>query len=244
MHRQTEGIASVAATSSVCETAWPQALLFDLDGTLIDSAPDIAAAVNILLQLHGHAPLRLPEVRSMIGNGVRKLVQRAFAARDVVLDRAGLGHCNDEMMTIYREHLTVLTTKMPGADLLLKAAHSAGVPIAVVTNKPEDFSAEIIARFGWSRFVDCLVGGDTGPEPKPAPDMLHHACRQLRVEPRSAVMVGDGPPDIDAARAACVNSIAVRGGYTNVPVEELGADLIVDSLADVPKALVGLAAHG
>jgi len=216
---------------------WPQAVLFDLDGTLIDSVPDLASAVNDVLATENHPPLAMDEVRMMIGHGVRKLVERAFAARDVSLEGEALDKMTDRMMTIYGRGLTVGTTLMPGAETLLTAYARAGVKIGVVTNKPEAFSRAIIEHFGLGSSVHVIVGGDTGPARKPAPDMLRHALEQLGVGAHRALMVGDSPADIDAAKAMPIASIAVRGGYTTVPADELGADIVIDSLNEVPQAI-------
>lgn len=216
---------------------WPQVVLFDLDGTLIDSVPDIAAAVNELLASEDKPALAVDDVRKMIGNGVRKLVERAFAARGIVLEGDALSAMTDRMMGIYARHLTGETTLMPGAETLVTAYARAGVKIGVVTNKPEAFSREIIAHFGLTDSVHAIVGGDTGPTRKPAPDMLLHALEQLGYGAHRALMVGDSPADVEAAKAVPMPSIAVRGGYTTVPVEELGADVVIDSLTEVPLAI-------
>jgi len=216
---------------------WPQAVLFDLDGTLIDSVPDLAAAVNEVLATENLPALAQGEVRAMIGNGVRKLVERAFAARGVALEGEGLDAKTDRMMTIYGGSLTAGTTLMPGAEMLVTAYARAGVKIGVVTNKPEAFARSIIAHFGLDPSVHVVVGGDTGPARKPAPDMLRHALEQLGYGAHRALMVGDSPADIDAAKAVPMASIAVRGGYTTVPADDLGADIVIGSLSEVPQAI-------
>ena len=215
---------------------WPQAILFDLDGTLIDSVPDIAAAVNQLLATEGVLPLAVDAIRLMIGNGVRKLVEKAFDARDIALEGDALRAMTDRMMGIYGGHLTGATQLMPGARELVTACAGAGVMIGIVTNKPEGFTRTIVDHFGLTSSVRVIVGGDSGTARKPAPDMLLHALEQMKVAPHRSVMVGDSPADIDAARAVPMASIAVRGGYTSMPVEQLGADLVVDGLSEVPQA--------
>jgi phosphoglycolate phosphatase len=144
------------------------------------------------------------------------------------------------MMEIYAHHLTNLTTLMPGAAEAVTAGHGAGAKIAVVTNKPEAFSRAILTHFGLAPFIDLVIGGDSGPARKPAPDMLLHALGQFGIDPRHALMIGDGPADIDAARAANMRSVAVSGGYTAVPAEALGADLHIQTLADLPMAVARL----
>ena len=219
---------------------WPQAILFDLDGTLIDSAPDIAAAVNELLGQDGLPALSVDAVRGMIGNGVKKLVERAYAASGRPVQGEALDRAHERMMGIYGKHLTRHTTMMPGAMEMIVAYKSARVKIGVVTNKPEGFTRDILAHFNLAAHVDAVVGGDTGPARKPAPDMLEHALTQMGLSAARALMVGDSPADIGAAKAAYMASIAVRGGYTTVPADELGADLVISSLMELPAAIEAL----
>lgn len=215
----------------------PKAILFDLDGTLIDSAPDITAAVNELLDGKGLPPLRLPQVKSMIGNGVEKLVERAFAASGRPLSKAELEEANREMAPIYRRHTTRLTRLMPGAAEALARLHVAGVLMGVATNKPQLATREILQHFRLAERLGAIVGGDAVTRKKPAPDALLLALEQLRTEPHEALMVGDSITDVEAARAAGLPVAIIRGGYTQIPADELGADLVCGSLLDLPAAL-------
>lgn len=219
---------------------WPRAVLFDLDGTLIDSVPDIAASVNRLMTAYHLPAHELAAVRAMIGDGVRKLVERAFAAHDIRLDRPALDERYERMMAIYGGHLTEETVLMPGAAEAIVRLRRNGTRLALVTNKPVGFSREILAHFGLSEDFELVVGGDSGPKRKPAPDMLHFVLDQFQLSASEVVMVGDGPADIDAARAAGIASIAVRGGYTTVPVDELGADCVIDRLDELASAVESL----
>lgn len=219
---------------------WPRAILFDLDGTLIDSAPDLHAATNILLARHALGPLTLPQVVSMIGNGVKKLVERAFAAVGRPLEADALETEHEAMIGIYGDHLTVLTTLMPGAREAIEELRGRGVLLGVVTNKPQMPTEAILDHFHLSRFLGAVIGGDAGVEKKPAPDMIFAALERLGVAPEDAVVVGDSPADVGSARAAGVPVIAVRDGYTNVPVDELDADAVIATLADLDGALATL----
>jgi phosphoglycolate phosphatase len=216
-------------------------VLFDLDGTLIDSAADIAAAINEVLAMDRLGPLPVPEVRSMVGNGIRKLVERAYTACGTPLDEARLDARHATMMEVYGHHLTNLTTLMPGAAQAVESCAAAGMRLAVITNKPEGFSREILAHFNLLPPIDLVVGGDSGPARKPAPDMLMHACAAFGISPSDAVMIGDGPADIEAARAVPMRSLAVRGGYTPVPAEQLGADGWIEDLTRLGEAMALLA---
>lgn len=212
-------------------------VIFDLDGTLIDSAADLRGSINIVLVRHGLAELSLPQVVSMIGHGVRKLVERAFAASGKPLQGEALDAAYDEMVGVYESRLTELTTLMPGADAAVQTLHSADVRLGVVTNKPHAATETILAHFGLLEPMLIVIGGDSGLPCKPAPDMLSVALYKLGLDPDDAVMVGDSPADIDCARAAGVRSIAVRGGYTQKPADELGADLVIGSLSELVGVL-------
>lgn len=218
----------------------PKAILFDLDGTLIDSAPDIAAATNELLAGHDLPPLRLDQVKSIIGEGIRKLVERAFIASGAPLSDGDLDEADRAMAPIYRRHLTGLTRLMPGVRETLTHFHLAGVAMGVVTNKPQLATREILLHFGLTDYFGAIVGGDAVTRKKPAPDALLLALDRLQAGPRDALMVGDSVADAGAARAAGIPVVLLRGGYTRVPVEELEADIICDSLLDLPAALQGL----
>lgn len=215
----------------------PTAILFDLDGTLIDSAPDIAAAVNELLAGRDLPPLSVDQVKGMIGGGVTKLVERAFSASGSPLSGAALEEANRDMAPIYRRHLTGLTRLMPGVREVLTHFHLNGTAMGVVTNKPQLATREILLHFHLTEYLGAIVGGDAVTKLKPAPDALLLALDQLEVEPYEALMVGDSVSDVGAARAAGMPVVLLRGGYTHVPVEELGADLVCDGLLDLPAAM-------
>lgn len=212
-------------------------VLFDLDGTLIDSAPDIAGAVNRLMRLNRLPDHSLAAVRGMIGYGIETLVERAFRAHGVQLDPAGLDRQQRRMLEIYGDHLTVRTTLMPGARSALEKLRSCRLRTAVVTNKPEGFSRRILFAFGLMDQVDVVVGGDSGFRKKPAPDMLLGACRALGLAPEDVLMVGDSRADVLSCRAAGVESVVVRGGYAQEPAEELGADRVIDTLHELGDSL-------
>ena len=229
------------SNGAVLPVRMPKAILFDLDGTLVDSAPDITAAVNELLATRKLPPLSLEQVKSMVGNGVKKLVERAFAASGKPLARVELDDANREMAPIYRRHLTRLTRLMPGAAEAIAQLHAAGVALGVATNKPQVATREILLHFGFFERMGVIVGGDAVNHKKPAPDALLIALDRLGAAPSDALMVGDSVTDVIAARAAGMAVALVRGGYTVDPVERLGADFICDSLLDLPIVLEGLA---
>ena len=217
-----------------------RAVLFDLDGTLVDSVPDLAASANLLLERRQLAPLGLDDVRAMVGNGIEKLVERAFAARGLDLRGAAFDAVYDEMIAVYGERLTVETTLMPGARAAIERLHGDGVRIAVVTNKAQAATDAILAHFGLSPLLGAVVGGDVGLAKKPAADILLAALARMDVDPAGAVLVGDSPADAGAARAAGLPVVLVRGGYTTVPVDDIGADAVIDGFDDLEGALGAL----
>lgn len=220
--------------------SWPRAALFDLDGTLIDSVPDIADAVAELLATEGLPRQPDAAVRDMVGRGMPVLVARAFAASGRPLDEAAHRAMVARMLTIYPKHLTGRTVLMPGVGPALDWLESLGSRQAIVTNKPQDFCETILRHLGlWDRFElvlgDQPLGGRLAP--KPAPDMLLFALDRLGVATGDAVMIGDSASDIESARAAAVFSVGVRGGYSAVPIGELHPDVVLDDLSDLAAGL-------
>jgi len=215
---------------------WPRVILFDLDGTLIDSAGDIRNAINELLRLKSLPMLTLDEVRSMIGHGVQVLVQRAFLYRRVPLEGRALVDITTEFAEIYGRNLTGETLVLPGAREAIEHYRDSGVKMGVVTNKLQSATLTVLEHFGLLSALDVVVG-DAGLPRKPDPAMLLHALATLGARPEDAVMVGDSDADILAAKAAGVTAIAVRGGYSNHAVEDLGADIVIESLVDLPDVL-------
>lgn len=168
----------------------------------------------------------------MIGNGLKVLVKRAFDARGEALSNDALECRTEKMMELYRQHLVVDTRPMKGAQTLLEILAKKRLKIAVVTNKPVSPSEEIISYFGWDKYIDIVVGGDSLTTRKPGPEMLLFACDKMNLSVDQCLMIGDSPADIDAAIAANMNSVAIRGGYTNKPVENLGADVVLNDLSE------------
>ena len=216
---------------------WPEAVLFDLDGTLIDSAPDIAAATNELLAGDGLAPLPLSAVRGMIGKGVANLVARAYEASGLPLAGEALDDAVARMMPIYARHLTGLTVILPGALEIVSALARARVKVAIVSNKPHDFTKAIAAHYGFTPHLAAVQGAQEGIAKKPAPDMLLKALDIMGGRPSRSLMVGDSTSDVEAARAAGMPVVIVEGGYTGIAASKLGADAVIARLADLPSAI-------
>ncbi|HZG33155.1 MAG TPA: HAD-IA family hydrolase [Sphingopyxis sp.] len=200
---------------------------FDLDGTLVDSLDDLTAALNHALELAGRAPVRAPEVRSMIGRGARHMLDRALAADGGVADDE-FQRLYDELIAYYEAHIAVHSTPYPGLTAALDRLDALGVRTAVVTNKNERLARVLLGELGLADRMATIIGGDTmGPgNAKPSPVPIHAMIERCGGGP--AAFVGDSSFDIMAAKNADVPSIAVSFGFPNQPVGELGADHVID----------------
>jgi len=216
-------------------------VVFDLDGTLIESEPDLRAALNRLLQDMGRRAVSRDEVVMMIGDGVPKLVERGLMATsdDDIEDLEG--HVA-RFLTYYEAAPTDLSEAFPGAHELLEALKAAGAKIGVCTNKPEAPSRNILRIFGLDGFVDAVVGGDTlDGIRKPDPRHLAAVIERLGSDPARAVMVGDNANDIGTARALGVPAVAVSFGYPRGPVADLKADAVIDQFEELWDVLASFA---
>ena len=214
-----------------------QSLLFDLDGTLIESAPDIANALNIVLKDAKRETVTVGETRLLIGEGVARLVEKAFAMRGGVPEASELAAHVERMNTLYDAALTVETFLIPHAREAVAALYASGHRTAVVSNKPGFLTTQIVTHFGLDPFLHAVQGAEDHLPKKPAPDMLFAALEKAGGTREAAIMIGDSRIDVAAARNAGMPVILVRGGYTTEPVETLGADLVIDHLGHLADAL-------
>ena len=212
------------------------AILFDLDGTLIDSAPDIVAILNRVLGEQGVEPVAYDKARVMIGRGARVLLERAYTAQGVHHD--GLDAALARFLALYRDEESLQLTRLyPGALELLQGLKQAGHPMALVTNKPIGPTRTALSHFGLTEFFGAIYGGDVQEERKPAPFMLQAALKDLDRTAADAIMLGDTDNDVMAAKSAGVKVIGVSFGYSVRPIAELEPDHIVDALDQVPAAI-------
>lgn len=217
--------------------SFPSAVLFDLDGTLVDTAPDLTHALNWVLARENCPAVTLDEVRHMVGKGARHLMRRGLEAAGVPPTEDKLDALLPVFLEHYGAHIADDSRLFPGAAAAVEELAGAGVKLAICTNKPEDLSRDLLAALGVDGLFPTVVGGDSLAVRKPDPEHILETLRRMGADPDDAVMVGDSINDIAAARDAGVPVIAVTFGYTETPVTELGADLVVDDFADLVPAL-------
>ena len=223
--------------------SWPAAIVFDLDGTLVDSAPDLAGALNDLLAEEGLAPLDVASVRRMIGDGIEKLCERGFAARGRILAADETRGMAARFLGLYEPRATRDTALFPQVRETIEALARAGLRLAVLTNKPTNASRLILGGLDIGSSFATVMGGDGGFPKKPDPACLLAVIERLGVGPESALMVGDSIADVSTARAAGIPVVVVGHGYTIVPPHDLGADRVIADLGDLGAAIDSLRAE-
>lgn len=218
-----------------------KAILFDLDGTLVDTAPDLSAATDYALQQVGRPAVGLAAVRQMVGDGARAMIEKGMNATGGIPSQDTFEAAFSAFMTYYSAHLADTSRPFPGTVSCLARLAEQGYAMAVCTNKPEGLSRTLLNQLGLSGFFSAIVGGDTLPVRKPDPAHIHGTLERMTGAPFSwAAMVGDSANDINAAKAAGLPSVVVSFGYTQIPAGELGADRLVDHYDDLPDALSAL----
>ncbi|MEJ3668185.1 phosphoglycolate phosphatase [Stutzerimonas stutzeri] len=220
----------------------PRLVMFDLDGTLMDSVPDLAAAVDKMLMLLGREPAGIERVRDWVGNGSRVLVRRALAGQ---LDHDGVGdELADEALALFMQAYAgghELTAVYPGVRDCLDWLRERRVKLAIITNKPAQFIEPLLEEKGLAGYFDWLVGGDTLPQQKPDPAALFWVMDKAGVEPSESLFVGDSRNDVRAAKAATVRCVALTYGYNHgEPIADEQPALVLDDLRELVASAPGL----
>ena len=213
------------------------AYLFDLDGTLVDSAPDITAALNAALNAVDKPVVDEALTRHWVGHGSRVLIERALAhvdAANAVADERTMARAMDAFIAHYRGHIADASRPYPGVADALDALTQHGARLAVVTNKLSSLSEQLLLALGLRPYFAVVVGGDTLAKRKPDAAPALYACRHMNVIASDALFVGDSTTDVETARAAGCPVVCVRDGYNQgTPAEQLGADGVIDSLIEL-----------
>jgi phosphoglycolate phosphatase len=215
-------------------------VVFDLDGTLVDTAPDLINALNVILAREGLAPVPLHAARNMIGAGARKLLERGLELDGRNVSLAELDRLTDDFIAYYAEHIADASRPFDGLEAALDDLTSHGYRFAVCTNKLEWLSRRLLDRLNLSPRFSAICGADTFGVSKPDPAILRQTVARAGAELSSAIMVGDAGPDVGVARRASVPVICVSFGYTEVPVADLKPDVVIDHMRELRGAIESL----
>ena len=223
----------------------PRLVMFDLDGTLVDSVPDLAAAVDNMLLNLGRRPVGIESVRDWVGNGVQMLVRRALANH---IDAEGVDEVEAEhaleLFNGFYEDGHDLTVVYPGVRDTLKWLNKQGVEMALITNKPERFVAPLLDQMKIGRYFKWIIGGDTLPQKKPDPAALFFVMKMANIPASQSLFVGDSRSDVLAAKAAGVKCVALSYGYNHGrPIAEESPALVIDDLRKLIPGCLGTAAE-
>lgn len=209
-----------------------KSVIFDLDGTLVDTAPDLWRATNHCLALRGRRDVTLDEVRAFVGHGARKLIARGLAATGELLDAREIEVLYGEFVAYYSANIAVGSTPFPGCVALLDRLKAEGISLGICTNKLEGLSVRLIDALGLDAYFDAIVGPDTIGIAKPDPAPYREALRRLAGQDGRSLLIGDTETDVLTARAAGVPIIGVTFGYTPTPIEEFKPDALISDFGD------------
>jgi phosphoglycolate phosphatase len=213
------------------------ALIFDLDGTLVDTAPDLLGATNAVMAAEGLPRIPPSTLRHMVGFGARSLIEQAMEAVGRVLAPEELPPLLEIFMAHYRAHIADASVLFPGVRETLTALRAQGARLAVLTNKPQELADQLLPAIGLRDFFAEVYGAGRMDYVKPDARIFHDVVRDIGGPAGGAVMIGDSITDLKTARGAGVPSILFSYGYTPVPAKDLGADIVLESFADLPGAL-------
>ena len=213
------------------------AIAFDLDGTLINSVPDVRAAINRLLVSEGRSEISLEQTLSLVGQGARVMMEQAMTLSGAAPPSDALDRMVETYIGFYQDHPADLTTIYPGVVEVLESLAARGVRMAICSNKPFVMTKLVLKTLSLDRFFDAVTGGDNVPHRKPDGRHVTHALDLMGGHHAHAVMVGDSETDVAAGQDAGLPVVAVTYGYTHVAVADLGADVLIDRFSDLPDAL-------
>jgi phosphoglycolate phosphatase len=218
-------------------------VVFDLDGTLVDTAPDLIKALNFVLDREGLPPVPLHSARNMIGAGARRLIERGLEVEGRVATPVDITRLTGDFIDYYAAHIADGSRPFEGLEDALDDLAGRGYQFAVCTNKLEWLSKRLLDQLGLSARFAAICGADTFGVSKPDPAILQQTVARAGGELASTVMVGDAGPDVGVARRAGVPVVCVEFGYTDVPVADLKPDLLIGHMRDLPGAVERLMAH-
>jgi phosphoglycolate phosphatase len=215
-------------------------IVFDLDGTLVDTAPDLISALNFVLDREGLPPVPLHAARNMIGAGARRLIERGLELEGRAADVADITRLTNDFIEHYAAHIADASRPFDGLEDALDDLQAQGCRFAVCTNKLEWLSKRLLDRLGLSARFAAICGADTFGVSKPDPAILQQTVVRAGGELASAIMVGDAGPDIGVARRAGIPVIGVEFGYAEVPIADLKPDRLISHMNQLPAAIESL----
>ncbi len=218
----------------------PRIVVFDLDGTLVDTAPDLINALNFVLDREGMPPLPLASARNLIGAGARKLIERGLEVGGGTVTLGELDRMMRDFIDYYAEHIADESRPFEGLEAALDDLEGRGYRFAVCTNKLEWLSKLLLERLGLTHRFAAICGADTFGVAKPDPAILHQTVARAGGRSADSVMVGDSGTDIGAARRAGISVVGVSFGYTEVPLADLKPDRLIGHMSDLPEAVESL----
>jgi phosphoglycolate phosphatase len=219
-------------------------IAFDLDGTLVETAPDLIGALNVVLGERGLPLMPIASARDLVGRGARKLIEKGFAAAGRPLDPEEIGGLVARFLEVYAARIASESHPYPGLVEALDELHAAGAILCVCTNKRTDLSLALLDALQLTHRFAAVIGADRAPKPKPDPSHVLAAIAAAGGDPAFALMVGDSSNDVDSAKAAHVPVVAVTFGYSETPARDLGADAVIDRFDELPavaRRLLGAA---
>ncbi|HVP85014.1 MAG TPA: HAD-IA family hydrolase [Rhizomicrobium sp.] len=210
------------------------ALVFDLDGTLVDTAPDLLGALNAILHREGRPPVNHADLRHLVGFGARTMLAEAFKMTGDPADEARLSSLMDDYIAHYKKHIAVASRPFPGVEATLGRLKAEGARMAVLTNKPQELTDLLLPALDLSGFFAAIHGAGRLEVNKPDARVFHAVIEELGGAGAGAVMIGDSVTDVKTARAAGVPVIVVDYGYTPEPAHMLGADAVTGDFSEIP----------
>jgi phosphoglycolate phosphatase len=218
-------------------------VVFDLDGTLVDTAPDLIGALNFVLDREGLPPVPLESARTMIGAGARALLERGLEVDGRHAGVEDINRLTDDFIEYYAAHIADASRPFDGLESALDDLEAQGYRFAVCTNKLEWLSKRLLDRLGLSARFAAICGADTFGISKPDPAILQQTVARAGGQLSTAIMVGDAGPDIGVARRAGIPVIGVEFGYTDVPIADLKPDRLIGHMSELPAAVESLMLH-
>lgn len=215
-------------------------IIFDLDGTLVDTAPDLVSALNFVLQREGLPLVPMASARNMIGAGARRLIERGLELDDRTMSVRDIDRLTADFIAYYKAHIADASRPFDGLFAALDDLEDRGFRFAVCTNKLEELSKLLLDRLDMTKRFAAICGADTFGVSKPDPAILRQTIAQAGGEMSAAIMVGDAGPDVGVARRAGIPVIGVEFGYTEIPIADLNPDIVIGHMRELPGAIDNL----